>query len=91
MKFSLPLTLLPTVSAVIRGLSWFGLETERMDLTCTWQNDLDWNLAAIQDLGFTHLRVPFSYDYIQRGDWSVMDELFNKEQATSLSSLTSTA
>jgi len=43
---------------------------------CTWQHPLDWHVAQIKELNFTHVRVPFSYDYITKGDFSKLDEFF---------------
>lgn len=74
------LLLAPTAQAIVRGINWFGLETEHKDLMCLWQNPIDWHLEKIHELGFTHMRIPFSYDYVQEANWARMDELFAKTQ-----------
>ena len=75
------LALLPLlVLANIRGLSYFGLETEHEDFMCTWQNPIDWHVGMIKHLNFTHIRVPFSYDYVKKGDFSKLDEFFQSVQ-----------
>lgn len=80
MKFSfIVAALLPAVAtSIIRGLSTYGLETEYMALMCTWKNDVAWNVNKIVELGFNTLRVPFSYDFIKRGDFNQLDELFDQ-------------
>jgi hypothetical protein len=69
----------------IRGIAWFGLETEHRDLMCTWTHGIEWNLKKIENLGFNVVRIPFSYDYVKRGDWHVMDNLFEEVKKTNLS------
>lgn len=77
LSFTTILSLIGTCSSrVIRGLNVFGFETEYMALMCTWAHDVEWNVAKISSLGFNTLRIPFSYDYVKRGDFGQMDELF---------------
>lgn len=70
-------SLLPMVTAVIRGISFFGIETEHEDFMCTWQHPIDWHVSQIKQLNFTHIRVPFSYDYIVKNNWKALDEFFD--------------
>lgn len=71
-------SLLPAfVSSVIRGISFFGCETEYMDFMCTWAHPVEWHVAKIKELNFSHIRVPFSYDYVARNDWHAMDAFFD--------------
>jgi endoglucanase len=72
-------------SDIIKGISWFGFETENRNLMCLWKNDLDWNLAKLQELGFNSIRLPFSYQYIQEDVWWEMDKFFEKVQNYNLS------
>ena len=72
------LCLLMSAQALIKGISTFGFETEYMALMCSWANNIDWHISKIKQLGFNTIRVPFSYDYIQRGDFQQMDEVFNR-------------
>lgn len=70
-------SLLPVATALIRGLSFFGCETEYENFMCTWQHPIDWHVAKIKELNFTHVRVPFSYDYVAKNDWRNMDDFFD--------------
>lgn len=78
-------TFFGSVNAFIRGISLFGMETEYMAVMCTWEHPIDWHMSKIKELDFTHVRVPFSYDYIARGDWTAMDELFVSAERHNLS------
>lgn len=71
-------TLFGTAQSIIRGISWYGHETDRGAFTCTWQNPMEYYLEKLNDMGFNSLRVPFSYQYVQKGDFSSMDNFFNK-------------
>jgi aryl-phospho-beta-D-glucosidase BglC (GH1 family) len=75
----------PLVQAVVKGISWFGLETQNADLMCLWAHDLHWNLQKIQDLGFSHIRLPFSLEYIEKGAWGTMDAFFHAVEGYNLS------
>lgn len=72
------------VTGVIRGLSLFGCETEYMNFMCTWQYPIDWHVAKIKELNFTHIRVPFSYDFVARQNWQPLDEFFDSVERHSL-------
>lgn len=72
-------------SDIIKGISWFGFETENRNLMCLWKNDLDWNLAKLQELGFNSIRLPFSYQFIQEDIWWNMDKFFDRVQHYNLS------
>lgn len=63
---------------VIRGTNWFGFETEAADLQCIWSHDLDWHLKRMKDVGFNWIRLPFSLQYVQAGNWEKMDAFFEK-------------
>ena len=64
-------------SEIIKGIAWFGLETQDKRLQCTWQHDVKWNLDKIQELGFNSIRIPFCAQYVQDEDWSKLDEFMN--------------
>lgn len=74
--------MLPSVvgASIIKGIAFFGCETEYMDFMCTWQHPLDWHVSKIKELGFSHIRIPFSYDIIHRGDWSAMHTMFDSAE-----------
>ena len=63
---------------IIKGINWFGFETEYKDLMCTWAHSIDWHLHKIKEVGFNYIRLPFSLEFVQEGNWSQMDEFFEK-------------
>ena len=79
MKFSLLklLFFLPTVNSLIKGINWFGFETEYKNLMCTWTNDIEWNIKKIKELDFNYIRLPFSLEFVNDGNWEEMDKFFN--------------
>ena len=64
--------------ADIRGINWFGLETEAKLLQCTWAHSVEWHLDLIHSLDFNSIRLPFSVEYIMEGNFHNMDEFFSK-------------
>lgn len=64
-------------SSIIRGINWYGHETERGAFTCTWQHPQEYYLEKLQDMGFNSIRVPFSNQYVRNGDFSSLDHFFN--------------
>lgn len=63
---------------IIKGINWFGFETEYQNLMCSWTHNVDWHLDNIQNLGFNHIRLPFSLDFVFNNDWKNMDDFFEK-------------
>ena len=63
---------------VIRGINWFGYETEYKNLMCTWVNDIDWNLSKMKEVGFNYIRLPFSAEFVKEGNWDNMDLFFER-------------
>ena len=58
----------------IRCMNFYGLETPRRDFVCSWSHDPEWYLKQLQsNLGINTIRLPFSRDYIQAGDLTLMD------------------
>lgn len=82
MKF---LFFLPVVNAIIKGISWFGLETEYENLMCTWKHDIRWNLQKVNELEFNSIRLPFSHQYITEGNFYVMDQFMHEIQRYNIS------
>lgn len=76
--------LIASVQANIRGISWYGLETEHKNLMCCWANDISWHLQKMESLGFNSVRVPFAYQNVQDGNWTVLDSLFAAVRETNL-------
>lgn len=62
---------------IIKGLNWFGYETQLYDLMCTWAHDIEWHLNKIDELGFNYIRLPFSVEFVLNNkNWDSMDEFF---------------
>ncbi len=61
---------------IIKGINWFGFETEYNDLQCVWTHEKEWHIQKIKELGFNTIRLPFSLDYILNDNWSAMDDFF---------------
>jgi hypothetical protein len=70
-----PLLLLlgTTTGHYIRSISIYGLETEREDFVCSWAQPLEFYLDKIRELGFDSIRVPFSKQYVDKGEYSKLD------------------
>jgi endoglucanase len=49
----------------VKGLSWFGFETQDYVVDGLWQHPMDTYLDQLQSLKVTTLRVPFSAEWIQ--------------------------
>lgn len=78
MKFlKLLLLTITQVSAIIKGINFYGLETPGKDFVCGWKHRPDYYLAELNKLGFNRIRLPFSLEYIQGNDFSKMDEFMN--------------
>jgi endoglucanase len=72
---------------MIRGISWFGFETEYRGLMCDWQHPVSWHLDKMMELDFNYIRLPFSLDYIETNDFSKMDLFFDEAQDRNISVL----
>lgn len=70
--------------SIIKGINWFGFETEYKNLMCTWSHDIEWHLNTIKRVGFNYIRLPFSLEYVQEGNWSQMDIFFEKSKELGL-------
>ncbi len=68
-----------TQSKEIRCMNFYGLETPRRDFVCSWAHDPEWYLKQLQsNLDINTIRLPFSRDYIQTGDFTLMDLFISK-------------
>lgn len=78
--FSLFISLLPISSAIIKGISHYGLETDlgksSCGYICCWANPLEFYIKTLHDLDFNSIRLPFSYEYVENKNFKVMDEFF---------------
>ena len=70
--------------SIIKGINWFGFETEYKNLMCTWSHDIEWHLNTIKQIGFNYIRLPFSLEYIIEGNWEKMDTFFEKSKELGL-------
>lgn len=59
----------------VRGIAIYGLETDHRGFVCDWVNPVDVYINSLAKLGFNLIRVPFSYQYIQEGDFSKLDHI----------------
>lgn len=87
MKF-LSLLCLPFVSFVlshpIRSISFYGLETDLKDFTCSWKYPITYYLDILKALDFTTIRVPFSREYVLNNDFSKMDNFIQQSYLRNL-------
>jgi len=63
---------------LIKGINWFGFETEYQNLMCTWTHDIDWHMSKMKDIGFNYIRLPFSLEFVNNENWENMDIFFEK-------------
>jgi endoglucanase len=84
--FAFLMTFIPAANSIIRGINFWGLETENMNFMCNWAggHDVAWNVAKIKELGFNTLRIPFSHDYIVNNDFSALDSAFDEAEKNGL-------
>jgi endoglucanase len=61
---------------IIKGINWFGFETEYKNLMCVWVHDIEWNLRKMKEIGFNYIRLPFSEEFVKEGNWENMDAFF---------------
>lgn len=59
----------------MRGISWFGCETPLKDMVCSWKHPYEYYMDQFQQLGFNLIRFPFSMEYVDKGDFHVMDKV----------------
>lgn len=60
-----------------RCINFYGLETEAADVVCGWKHAPWWYLSRLQasSMAIDTIRVPFSYDYVARNNFTNMDSL----------------
>lgn len=72
------LSLFPIVKGIIKGISLgSGLETNNRNVDCYWKHDASYYISQLSTLGFNSVRVPFSNQYIQENDFTIMDRIFD--------------
>jgi hypothetical protein len=75
MKLSWLLLPFTATAHYLKGVSFYGLETEWRDFVCSWKNPPSFYLAQLQTLNFNLLRLPFSFQYVQEKNFQKMDEI----------------
>jgi hypothetical protein len=71
--------LLPTgVNAIIKAISFYGLETEQRDFVCSDVHKPKYYLEYLKDLGFNSIRVPFSTLWVEEGRWDKLDSFMDE-------------
>lgn len=69
---------------ITKGINIYGLETSLGDFACRWVHPIDYYITTMHDLGFDSLRVPFSYEYVRKGDFTMMDKMFDSAHANNM-------
>jgi endoglucanase len=62
---------------VIKGISWFGMETSNCAPHGLWQISLDQGLARIKSYGFTTIRLPYSNECLHATSTTSIDATLN--------------
>lgn len=66
-------------------VNFYGLETEKQDFVCGWENRPRYYLQKLKsELGIKSVRVPFSYEYALFGNFTSLDELFEDAKILNL-------
>ena len=69
---------LPFTQALIKGISLgSGLETNNRALDCFWSHPPEFYISTLNDIGFNSLRIPFSSQYVDEGDFHILDQVFD--------------
>ena len=61
---------------IIKGSSFFGLETQLFNTDYSWLHPASYYIDELGRRGFNYLRIPFSAGYVRRGDFTVLDQIF---------------
>lgn len=72
------LLFLPVVSSIIRGVSFFGLETTLKNFVCSWVNPPEYYLKILNELGFNSIRLPWALPYAFENNFTNMDKFMNE-------------
>lgn len=72
------LSCLPLIGGVIQGISLgSGLETDNRNIDCYWAHPPEYYIPQLKTMGFNYLRIPFSAQYINEGNYDVLDRFFS--------------
>lgn len=64
-------------ATMTKGINFYGLETPSLDFVCGWQHRPSYYLEKLDELGFNSIRLPFSLEYVRKGNYQKMDEFFD--------------
>jgi hypothetical protein len=71
---TLLLLLASSAQAIVKGVNYYGIETERKDFDCTWHKPFTHYVDKLHEEGFNHYRIPVSKEYIDEGNFDKLDE-----------------
>ena len=71
----------------MRCVSFFGLETPLANTDCSWTQPSSFYMDQLGDKGFNWVRIPFSGEYVRKGDFHIMDDLFRSAEKWNMSIL----
>lgn len=66
-----------TATAIIKGISIYGLETPDQDFVCHWAHPVEYYIDRLADLGFNTLRLPFSHEYLHQQKFDKFDRFMD--------------
>lgn len=62
----------------LRCMNFYGLETESANFVCSWVHPPRYYLQLLKEYMFINsIRVPFSQDYVKKGDFRLLDQFFD--------------
>ena len=62
----------------------YGLETDLKDISCSWINPAEYYIDLVKSMGFNTIRLPFSAQYVNDNDFSVMDRIVEKASSVDI-------
>lgn len=69
----------------LRCINFYGLETERARPVCDWRHPPVYYLEVLKtEWQINTVRIPFSYDYVKRGNWIELDQMMNISKSMSI-------
>lgn len=71
----------------MKCISLSGLETQSYQTDCFWENSASYYIDELGRRGFDWLRIPFSASYVERGDFSILDNIFDSAKKWNMSIL----
>lgn len=74
-------------SEKLKAINVYGYETElafQCGLSCCWVKPNDYYIQKVVDMGFNSIRLPFSAEYIHRGDLTSFDHIIQQAEDLNL-------